>query len=250
MDPPHIYNNYTDFISPWYLVIGAVGALLHRRKTGQGMYLDQAQIEAGITFLGPYLLDYSLNGRIAERMGNRDRFMAPHGAYPCQGVDRWVVIAVRNENDWSSLCRAVGHPEWQKDARFATVLVRKENEDALDKLIGEWTATFTPEEIMVKLQSEGIPCGPVERPEDLFIDPQLKHREHFRILEHKVIGQHSYNAPAYRLSKTPNRIWKAAPCLGEDNEYVYRDILEFSDDEIADLLIEGVITTDADLPGQ
>jgi len=88
----------------------------------------------------------------------------------------------------------------------------------------------------------------VERPEDLFNDPQLKHREHFRILEHKVIGKHSYNAPAYRLSKTPDNISKPAPCLGEDNEYIYREILGFSDEEIADLLIEGVITTDADLP--
>jgi benzylsuccinate CoA-transferase BbsF subunit len=248
MDPPHIFNNYTDFISPWYLTIAVVGALLHRRKTGRGMYLDQAQIEAGVTFLGPYLLDYAVNGRIAGRMGNRDRYMVPHGAYPCLGIDRWVVIAVRSEMEWESLCRVMDHPEWLEDGRFSTLLARKKNEDALDELIGTWTRHYPPEQIMAALQCAGIPCGPVERPEDLFNDPQLKHREHFRILEHKVIGKHSYNAPAYRLSKTPDNISKPAPCLGEDNEYIYREILGFSDEEIADLLIEGVITTDADLP--
>ena len=247
-DPTQIFNNYTDFISPWYLVIAVTAALQHRRKTGKGMYLDQAQIEAGINFLGPYVLDYMVNGRVANRMGNRDRFMVPHGAYPCQGVDRWVVIAVRNVKEWDTFCRVTVHSEWREDERFATILARKANEDTLDKLIGEWTASFTPDEVMTKLQNEGIPCGSLQRSEDLFNDPQLKHREHFRTLEHKVIGQHNYNAPAYRLSKTPNRIWKAAPCLGEDNEYVYREILGFTDDEIADLLIEGVITTDADLP--
>jgi benzylsuccinate CoA-transferase BbsF subunit len=248
MDPPHIFNNYTDFISPWYLVIAVVGALLRRRKTGKGMYIDQAQIEAGITFLGPYVLDYMVNGRVAKRMGNRDRSMAPHGAYPCLGNDRWVVIAVRDDDEWAYLCDLTGHAEWEDDERFATIRARKKNEEILDELIAAWTKEFTPEQIMAMLQSAGIPCGLVERPEDLFNDAQLKHREHFRILEHKVIGKHAYNAPAYRLSKTPNRITKPAPCLGEDNEFVYREILGFSADEIADLLVEGVITTDADLP--
>jgi len=101
---------------------------------------------------------------------------------------------------------------------------------------------------MAMLQAAGVPAAPVERCEDLFNNPQLKHREHFRLLEHKVIGKHHYNAPAYRLSKTPNHIWKAAPCLGEDNEYVYKELLGYTDEEIAELLIAGVITTDADLP--
>ena len=98
------------------------------------------------------------------------------------------------------------------------------------------------------LQAAGVPAGVVQTAEDLFNDPQLKHREHFRFLEHQVIGTHAYHSPAYRLSKTPCNIWKAAPCLGEDNEYVYKEILGLSDDEIADLLIEGVITTDTDIP--
>jgi benzylsuccinate CoA-transferase BbsF subunit len=101
---------------------------------------------------------------------------------------------------------------------------------------------------MAMLQDAGVPCGMVQTAEDLFDDPQLKERRHFRFLEHGVIGKHAYNAPAYQLSKTPNDIRKAGPCLGEDNEFVYTEILGYSYDEIADMLVEGVITTDADAP--
>jgi benzylsuccinate CoA-transferase BbsF subunit len=239
---------YTDFISPWYLITSVVAALLYRRKTGKGMYLDQSQLEAGVTFLGPAILDYAVNGRILGRSGNRDPYAAPHGAYPCSGLDRWVTIAVFTDEEWRAFCQVIGNPEWTKDPRFATILARKENEDELDRLIGEWTKDYTAEQIMAMMQDAGVPAGLVETPEDLFNDPQLKHREHFRFLEHKVIGRHAYNAPAYRLSKTPNHIWKSGPCLGEDNEYVYKEILGFSDDEIADLLIGGVITTETDMP--
>ncbi|MDY6843686.1 MAG: hypothetical protein SVW57_06300, partial [Thermodesulfobacteriota bacterium] len=83
--------------------------------------------------------------------------------------------------------------------------------------------------------------------QDLFNDPQLKHRQHFRFLEHQVMGKHAYNAPSYILSKTPNHIHKAGPTLGEDNEYVFKEILGFSDDEIEDLIVEGIITTDSDI---
>ena len=102
---------------------------------------------------------------------------------------------------------------------------------------------------MATLQAAGVPCGIVQTAEDLFNDPQLKHREHFRLLEHTAIGKHHYNSPSYKLSKTPNQITKAAPCLGEDNEYVYKEILGLTDDDIADMLVEGSITTEADLPG-
>jgi len=117
-------------------------------------------------------------------------------------------------------------------------------------LIGKWTRKFPPHKLMAMLQEKGVPGGAVQTAEDLFDDPQLKQRKHFRFLQHQVIGEHAYHSPAYRLSKTPSDIRKAGPCLGEDNEYVYSEILGYSDDEIAEMLVEGVITTDADVPGE
>jgi benzylsuccinate CoA-transferase BbsF subunit len=212
------------------------------------MYLDQSQVEAGISFLGPVILDYTVNRRIANRMGNRDPHMAPHDIYPCSGENRFVAIAVSSEKEWEDFCRVIENPEWTKDPRFANFLGRKQNEDELNRLVAEWAKDYTAEQVMDMMQDAGVSAGVVQTAEDLFNDPQLKHREHFRFLEHGVIGTHAYNAPAYKLSKTPNHIWKAAPCLGEDNEFVYKEILGYTDDEIADLIVEGVITTDSDVP--
>jgi crotonobetainyl-CoA:carnitine CoA-transferase CaiB-like acyl-CoA transferase len=181
-------------------------------------------------------------------MGNRDLYMAPHNLYPCLGQDRWIAITVSNDDEWRRLCKAIDHQEWLQNPMFATINSRKQNEDELDKLIGEWTKNFMPHQLMAILQNAGVPCGVVQTAEDLLNDPQLKERNHFRFLQHQVIGRHAYNAPAYHLSKTPNNIKKAGPCLGEDNEYVYSKILGYTDDEIEEMLIEGVITTDADVP--
>ncbi|MBI4766976.1 MAG: CoA transferase [Deltaproteobacteria bacterium] len=248
-EPLLIFNNYSDFIAPWYLTSTVIAALIRRRKTGEGVYLDQSQVEAGVTFLGPTILDYMTNGRVAKRMGNRDPYRSPHGIFPCLGQDRWVAITVEDENQWGNFCRVVGNPAWSKDQKFSTFLNRKKNEDELETLISEWTSKYPPEEIMKMMQEAKVPCGMVQTAEDLFNDPQLKHREHYRLLEHTVIGEHAYNAPAYRLSKTPNLIYKPGPCLGEDLEFVFKEILGLTDEDISDLFAEGVITTEADVPG-
>ena len=247
-EPNYLFNNHGDFVATWYLSIALIGALVYRHQTGKGMFLDQAQVEGGATFLGPLALDCVVNGRIAQRVGNYDPYAAPHAAYPCLGDDRWVNITVSTEAEWQAFCRVMGEPGWAKDPRFATARGRKEHEEELDRLIGEWTKDYHEFEVMARLQASGVPAGVVETSEDLFNDPQLKHRQHFRFLQHKAIGRMACHAPAYILSKTPNYIWKAPNCLGEDNEYVYKQLLGYSDDEVADLLIDGVITTETDVP--
>jgi len=196
-------------------------------------------------------MDYKVNGRMLTRMGNRDPHAAPHGAFPCQGDDRWVAIAVRTDEEWRAFCQVLGRPDWTGEDRFATFKGRKDNEDELERLIEQWTKARVAEEVMMMMQEAGVPAGVVGGGGggDLFEDPQLKHRRHFRRLDHQVIGRHVYNAPSYWLSKTPDHIHKAGPCLGEDNEYVYKDLLGFTDDDIAEFLAEGVITTEYDVPG-
>lgn len=242
----NVHTAYSDFIAPWYLVIGIIGALLRRRQTSQGMYMEQAQLEAAISFMGPHVLDYVTNHNLLGRRGNRDRYMAPHGVYPCRGTDRWIAIAVTDDEDWLCLRGVMGNPEWAKDAKFDSTLGRKENEDELDRRLSGWTRNFPAEQLMAMLQGAGIAAGMVEEGQDMLADPQFKAREHFRVLNHRVIGPHTYNAPAYKLSGTPCEITRPAPCLGEHNEYIFKDLLGFADDDIAEMLVSGVLTTDAD----
>ncbi len=245
--PALVYGAYTDYIGPWYLAMAIIGALDRRRKTGKGMYIEQSQLEAAATYLGPTMLDFFVNNRIPVRMGNRDPYMAPHGAFRCKGDDRWVAVSVSTDEEWRAFCMILGHPEWITSPEFSTCLARKANEEVLEKRIEACTINYTPEEVMSRMQEAGIAAGVVQDNQNIFEDPQAVHRKAFEFLDHSVIGRHAYNTPAYRLSKTPHHLKKAAPALGEDNEWVYKEILGLSDDEISELLVEGVITTEADV---
>lgn len=240
-DPASIYGAYTDTIAPRFGAAALLAALDYRRRTGKGQYLDLSQYEAGIQFLTPLFLDYFVNGRIAERRGNRSPSAAPQGAYPCRGDERWCAIAVCTDKEWEAFCRAVGDPPWTQDLRFVTFLGRKENEDELDRLVAEWTINFSAEEAMTKLQAAGIAAGVVQNCQDIHGDLQLKHRYYFRELVHPEIGRHSYNSHAFKLSLTPCEIRMPAPCLGQHTEYVCTTILGMTDEEFVGLLTQGVL---------
>ncbi|MFO8010720.1 MAG: CoA transferase [Dehalococcoidia bacterium] len=244
-EPTMVFTAYSDYIAPWYTLIAIMGALLKRRKTGEGMYIEQSQLEAGLTFAAPHILDFMVNKRNTKRRGNSDTEICPHGIFRCMGTDRWVAITVPGEEKWKAFCEVIARPELIEDKRFNTFQNRKNNEIELNEIISAWTSQHPHDYIVSIMQERGIPSGTVQTSEDLLNDPQLMYRQHFHQLEHEEIGTHSYHAPAYRLSKTPCEIRRAAPRLGQDNEYVYRDILGFSEDAIADMIVEGIITTES-----
>ncbi len=246
-EPTGVPFAYTDWISPRFGVAAVMAALDYRRRTGQGQFIDQSQLETTLHYFAPVIMDYAVNGTVQSRMGNRLPYAAPHGVYPCQGQERWVAIAVFTDEEWQRLGAAMGAPDWAKEPRFATLTMRKRHEDELDELVGKWTANEQAGEVMKLLQAAGVKAGLVQSVEDLFHDPQLAHREHFRYFEHAVMGRHAYENLAFRFSKTPDR-QGAAPAMGAHNEYVLKELLGFTEDDMADLYVEGVITTDADLP--
>ncbi|MFC1989872.1 CaiB/BaiF CoA transferase family protein [Chloroflexota bacterium] len=231
---------YTDFIGTWYAIVTILGAIDYRKRTGKGQYIDLSQHEAGVTFLSPAILDYTVNNRGMSPSGNRSTYAAPHGVYRCRGDDRWCAIAVFNDAEWKALCQALGNPSWTKSGRFLTLLDRKENEDELDKLVENWTISEEAEQVMLKLQRVGVPAGFVETGPDLHRDPQLEHRGRFKRLDHPEMGVHAYEDSSWRLSRTPAEV-KRSPLFAEHNEYVYTKILGLSDGEFAELLAEGVL---------
>lgn len=229
------YGAYTDSIAPYYGVAALVGALLYRNRTGKGQYLDLSQYEAGVQFMSAPLLDWAAKGRETGREGNASPCAAPHGAYPCLGDDRWCAIAVFDDAEWQGLCRAMEKEELIHDHRFVTLSDRKQNEAELNKLVEEWTMNHNAYEVMVKLQSVGVPAGVVVSNQDLFEDPQLIERECFWTIDHSVLGPYPHPSPSFKLSKTPAEPRMPAPCLGEHTELICKEYLKMSDEEFTQL---------------
>ncbi|MBI4288742.1 MAG: CoA transferase [Chloroflexi bacterium] len=256
---PHVA--YTDVVAPGYGVVALLAALDHRRPDAhrdEGQYIDLSQLEAGLSFLAPTLLDYAINGETPRLQGNRSPDHAPHNVYPCRGQDpsassghgrsktlgtEWCAIAVSNQEEWQALVKTMGGPEWSLQERFQSLEGRKENEDELDALISAWTVQYEPRELMLRLQAAGVPAGMVQTAADLWSeDPQLQHRQYLVSQPHKAMGRCTFQGWPVKLSLTPVRPG-TAPCLGEHTEYVCKEILGLSDEELADLLAKGVVET-------
>jgi benzylsuccinate CoA-transferase BbsF subunit len=238
-EPAPPFGAICDQYPPLLALTSIISALLYRRRTGKGRYMEFSQLECSIFYLSPLILDYQANGRIFDRMGNRSPCAAPHGVYRCKGADRWCAIAVSTEGQWETFREVIGNPPWGREDRFSTLPLRKENEDILDRYVESWTATRSPEEAMTLLQRAGIAAGVVENVEDMFRDPQLQHRNHFVKLEHPELGTYSARNHAFRMSRTPGEM-KTAPCLGEHTELVCREMLGMSDSEFISCFHEGL----------
>ncbi len=237
---------YPDMLSAAAGSFALVSALDYRERTGRGQYIDLSMYEATVGFLGSAILDFTANGRVQGRAGNRLvssglPYAAPHGAYPTRGNDRWCAIAVFDEEQWKKLVDLMGRPPWSGDPRFSTHRKRCAHSDELDGYLGEWTAGFEATKLMALLQEHGIAAGVVHDQQGLYEDPQMNFRGHFQHLEHPVMGRYHVELPPAHLSRTPPRMNKASPCLGDDNDYVYRDILGYSQEQYDLLIAKGVV---------
>ena len=228
-------TTWLDPISGASMVFAVVMALRYRKKTGKGQFIDFAQSENLICTYGEAIVDYTMNGRVRQTIGNRHMSAAPHNCYRCWGGDEWINITVFNDEQWQGLCRAMGNPEWSKDEKFADVLGRHNNQDELDRNIEEWTRGLEKYWVFHRLQREGVPAGPITNSRDCYRDPQLLERGFFEEAYQEECGTHLYPGMAFKLSETPGRIRKGPCRLGEDNEYVYKTLLGVSDEEYAEL---------------
>lgn len=229
-------------------ITGAVAvltALWHRRRTGQGQYLDLSQHEASTSLIGEHILAYSMNQRQQPRLGNRHPAWAPHNAYACAGEDRWVTIAVRHEADWAALRRVMGDPAWAQDPRYQSAAGRKADEDALDTQIAAWTRTRPAAEIAETLQAAGVPAASALDARELFEDAQLNARGFFEPVDFPEETE-PWPLPGvpYKLTATPGAIRRAGPDLGEHNDYILGELLGLSAQERAELTAAKVIGTE------
>jgi crotonobetainyl-CoA:carnitine CoA-transferase CaiB-like acyl-CoA transferase len=197
--------------------------------------MREAEVWAGVLETGRELDEHE------PPVKHRSPYTAPHGAYRCRWEDRWCAIAVFTDEEWRSFCTVIGNPEWTEDTRFGTLQARQENVEELDRLVGAWTLNHTAEEVMTMMQAAGVAAGVLETGEDMMeYDPQLKHRHLFWELAHPEIERFRGVAPSFILSKCPCEV-KRSPLLGEHNEYALKELLGMSDEEVTELIKEGVL---------
>ena len=220
-----------------------LSALHHRRRTGKGQLIELSQAENLIPFMGEAFMDYTMNGRNQSTLGNRHP-VAIQGCYPCLGEDRWVTITIAGDDDWRGLCQAMGDPEWSQESGFRDPIVRYERHDEIDEQISQWTRTLEPQQVMRLLQEKGVAAGPVMDQRDAYADPHLNERGAFEEAYQEDTGTHLYPGAPYKMSETPTKIRRGPVRLGEDNEYVYQELLGYSAEEYAVLEEEGHIGMD------
>jgi crotonobetainyl-CoA:carnitine CoA-transferase CaiB-like acyl-CoA transferase len=240
--------SYMDNMAAYHSTAAILLAIYNRNQTGNGCEIDVSATDVGITLLGSVLLDVTVNGRRTRRpdfpLGNRLDYpsAAPHGVYRCLDEDRWCAIAVFSDEEWQRLVSAMGSPAWTRDERFETLEKRVQCQDLLDARVEEWTRDRDAHEIMRLLQSAGVCAGAVQTSKDLAeYDPQLRHRSLFFRMNHPVVGDGLFEGTPFKIPGAEPDHWRSAPLLGEDNDYVFSDLLRLSEVEIQDLKRAGAI---------
>lgn len=232
---------YTDVIAPRFVSILLAAAIDRKRRTGLGCYFDVAQIETALHFLAPELLDLQVNSFAARRNGNRSRWSAPEGVYPCSGKDTWCAISVEKESHWQQLCNTIGRTDWLQDPRLSNVAGRMAFHDELDAGIAAWTGSRASREVMDTLQAAGVPAGVVQRSSELLKDPQYAHRNFYRWFDHPEMGHIPYAGHQYRISGYDSGPRMPAPCLGEHSFDVLSEILGLDPEAISAAYEAGII---------
>ena len=218
-----------------------LAALMHRHQSGEGQYIDLSAREAATCLIGDSIMDYTMNGHNQSRDANRDEVMAPHNCYPCKGEDKWISIAVKTEEEWAGLCQAMGNPSWTSEERFADGLSRLRNQKILDDFISEWTVQYTHYDLMHMLQEAGVAAVPSFNAEELCSDPHLTQRGLLVVVEHLTLGAQTVFSPPAKFSLTPAEVATPGPTLGQHNQYVFKELLNLSPEEISSLLKSEVI---------
>ncbi|HXJ62119.1 MAG TPA: CoA transferase [Actinomycetota bacterium] len=241
-DPVGVAFGLGDMVAAVHAVAGTLAALEHRERTGEAREIDLSQLEAMASQTGTALLELAAGIPSLCTDGNRHPAMAPHGAFRCAGDDRWCAIAVATDDDWRSLCGAIGRPDLALEERFADLPARKASEDELDAIVGAWTASRSPNEVAELLQAAGVAGAPVEDGRDLVEgDDHLRARGFYVELEHPAAGPILHEGVAVRLASTPGGVFRPAPRLGEHTAEVLTELLGMSQPELDELVAAGVL---------
>src|SRR5712692_5388719 len=232
---------FVDYVAAQHAVFAVLSALYNRQRTGRGLHIDMAQLEAAGAMLGVPYLDYFVNRYVQTSKDGRLQQDAPAGCYRCQGEDAWCVIEVTGDEDWQRLRQAIGNPEWAADARFQTSAGRLAHRTELDEQLTSWTKLHGDRGVQERLQAAGVPAAAVIALREVFEDPHLKATGFYHEIDHPALGKWRYPSLPLHMSVAPDPPRRPAPMLGEHNGYVFGELLGLSASDIAQLTEEGVL---------
>lgn len=241
LPPDGPWGAYTDIIVPRFIATLLTAAIDHRRRTGEGQYIDAFQFEMALHMLAPELADSQVNGYVTKRQGNRSRFAAPHGVYPCMGADRWCAVAVLNDGQWTALKEVLGNPAWARDRSLDSLEGRLPAQELIDHHLSAWSRRRSAHAAMDELTAAGIPAGAVQSSRDLANDAQYIHRNFHRILHHPEMGTVPYAGTQFRIAGYESGPYASAPMFGEHNHQVLRNIVGISEAEITELIDQSAV---------
>jgi crotonobetainyl-CoA:carnitine CoA-transferase CaiB-like acyl-CoA transferase len=229
--------NHPDHLAGKLGAVAVLAALEHRRRTGEGQFIDMAQTDAAAYFAGEFYLEAAATGRAARAAGNAVAYACPHGVYACAGEDRWVAIAVVGEPAWQAFRTIAG---WEDEPALRTLEGRLAARRELERRTAEWTRDRIAEGVAEALQAAGVSAMPVMSPDDQRADAHLAARGAIVTVEHAEIGAERHIANPLRMTRTAVRNAGAAPLLGEHTGEILRDWLGIGADEITGLVAENV----------
>jgi crotonobetainyl-CoA:carnitine CoA-transferase CaiB-like acyl-CoA transferase len=231
-------NYHMDEAAPGGLAFAVLAALWRREMTGVGQMIEFPQAENVMVEIGEYFLDYQMNQRSPKAMGNSDPVMF-QDVFPASGPDVWVAISVRHDGDWAHLVSVIGAAD--ELAAGTTVMGRREHADALKAVVAAWTATRPAHEIVDRLQAGGVPAQEVMSELRVLEDPHLDDRGWFQERSHPAIGTHRYIGHPWRADGFTLAWGRPVPSFGEDNVYVYKEVLGYSEAAYQELIDRGLI---------
>jgi crotonobetainyl-CoA:carnitine CoA-transferase CaiB-like acyl-CoA transferase len=232
----------------------ALGALLlavrRQRKTGEGSFIDLSMRDALSFGAGTAFTDWSMNGEERPHRGNRHPVFAPQGVYRCRGDDQWIAISIRDAAEWSALCEALGRDDWGADSDLANAEGRRERHSELDAGIEAWTSKHGQRDAEALLQEAGVPAGAALDFRQVWHDPQLNARGAWQEIEHPAFGVEVRSTSQWSRGPQAQPVDMPAPCFGEHNEHVLREILRLDQDEVRALVEAGVVTDQIRVAGE
>jgi crotonobetainyl-CoA:carnitine CoA-transferase CaiB-like acyl-CoA transferase len=243
-DAPPTMNHiaYGDPIGGLNACAAVLAALLHRKRTGKGQFVDLSQVECMFPLVAPWLIEQAVTGKVGPRLGNRHPVFVPHGVFPCDGEDAWIVVAATDDAGWAALCAAIERPDLAADPALATAAGRRAAEDRLEAAIADWTRQRAPDEAMEALQARGVAAGVARGFQELMLyEPQLTARGYWQDVPREHLDFTMQPSPAFREDGEPYPVRMPAPTLGQSTRAVLTGILGLTDAELDRLEAAAVI---------